>query len=213
MNGVLKSIIAAIPSRHGPWETVLARPFPDVQNPSFNSIPLLQYSNTPLLHQRRDLRTPVRPPLRGLQTKPRPLGVDSLLKFAENLEHRGKSDNQHTVEKRYEIKYHIFMLFRYLFFRFDSVSGKHGSGCSRRLPMMAAAFFLQDTVTPLLPRRSINPDQGSIITFNDSRAVSTSANPSEVLARGSRWVIISSTTTLLDLINSIAWVISKGEPA
>ena len=64
-----------------------------------------------------------------------------------------------------------------------------------------------------LARRSMNKDQGSIITFKESRAFSTRANPSDALARGSRWVIISSTTTFLDLINSIASVISKGEPA
>ena len=37
------------------------------------------YSSAPLLQQPQDLRAYVRPPLRGLQTKPRPLGVDSLL--------------------------------------------------------------------------------------------------------------------------------------
>jgi len=37
------------------------------------------YSSTPLLQQPRDLRARFWPPSRGLQTKPRPLGVDSLL--------------------------------------------------------------------------------------------------------------------------------------
>ena len=37
------------------------------------------YSSTPLLQQPRDLRARFWPPSRGLQTKPRPLGLDSLL--------------------------------------------------------------------------------------------------------------------------------------
>jgi len=47
------------------------------------------YSSTPLLQQPRDLRAGFWPPSRGLQTKPRPLGVDSLqLKFATSRKKR-----------------------------------------------------------------------------------------------------------------------------
>jgi len=44
MSGAWETIIADIPSTHGPWEKVLVRPFPDFQNPSFNLRPLLQHS-------------------------------------------------------------------------------------------------------------------------------------------------------------------------
>jgi hypothetical protein len=44
------------------------------------------YSRTPLLQQPREPRIGLWPPSRGLQTKPRPLGVDSLLRpFPVNL--------------------------------------------------------------------------------------------------------------------------------
>ena len=49
---------------------------PGSTDPSFNSSPVLQHSNTPTPCH---LRGGFWPPSRGFQTKPRPLGVDSLL--------------------------------------------------------------------------------------------------------------------------------------
>ena len=45
----------------------------------YSNTPLLHHSSPPLLPQPRDLKAHVRPPYRGLQTKPRPPGIDSLL--------------------------------------------------------------------------------------------------------------------------------------
>jgi len=43
------------------------------------------YSSIPLLQQPRDLRAGISPPFRGLQTKTRPLRVDSLLPVPHSL--------------------------------------------------------------------------------------------------------------------------------
>jgi hypothetical protein len=61
----------------------------------FKTIPSIRdhYSTTPLLQKRRDLRAHVWPPLRGFQTKPRPLGMDSCrplkIKKAKNPSNAG----------------------------------------------------------------------------------------------------------------------------
>ncbi len=54
---------------------------------------------------------------------------------------------------------------------------------------------------------------GSMTTFMDRPAPATSENPSAVFARGSRWVIMSSTFILREAINSMAAVMSRGLPA
>ena len=60
-------------STQGPRETVFV--LPSGLTKPFSQSQII----TPLLQQPRDLRARFWPPSRGLQTKPRPLGVDSLL--------------------------------------------------------------------------------------------------------------------------------------
>jgi hypothetical protein len=60
---------------HEAQERNLLNSFPDFRDFSFNSVPLLQHSNTPTLPE---LKAGFWPPFRG-KSKPRLLGVDSLL--------------------------------------------------------------------------------------------------------------------------------------